>query len=215
MLYERYRGIYITAFSLVYKMVSLELEARLDNLLVTFQEETKDVDLFAPITDREECPICLQPQPIKEDEILFMTCCGKQICKGCIYKNMLTYRKNGVPMEDLKCAFCRQPPPPETKQIKLLKRLMKINIPQAYLQMATRYRSGDGVFQSNTKSIEMYIRAAELGDSEAFVGIGLCYRAGVAVEQDTSKALEFYEAAAKKGSVQACWVSWNKWEYSN
>ena len=63
MLYERYRGIYITAaFSLVYNMVSSELEARLDNLLVTSQEETKDVDLFAPITDREECPICLQPQ---------------------------------------------------------------------------------------------------------------------------------------------------------
>ena len=30
-------------------MASLELEARLDNLLATAQEETKDIDLFAPI----------------------------------------------------------------------------------------------------------------------------------------------------------------------
>ena len=45
-------------------MASLELEARLDNLLSTAQEETKDIDLFAPIPAREECPICLQILPI-------------------------------------------------------------------------------------------------------------------------------------------------------
>ena len=38
-------------------MASSELEARLDNLLATAKKETKDIDLFAPIVDREECPV--------------------------------------------------------------------------------------------------------------------------------------------------------------
>ena len=44
-------------------MVSLELEARLDNLLSTAQAETANIDLFAPIQEKEECPICLIPLP--------------------------------------------------------------------------------------------------------------------------------------------------------
>ena len=42
-------------------MVSLELEARLDNLLATAQKETADIDLFAPIPDKNECPMCMIP----------------------------------------------------------------------------------------------------------------------------------------------------------
>ena len=47
----------------------LELKARLDNLLATAQEETKDI--FAPITKKEECPMCLIPLPFNEGEIMF------------------------------------------------------------------------------------------------------------------------------------------------
>ena len=50
-------------------MVSLELEARLDNLLATAQEETADIDMFAPIPEKEECPICLLPLPLLNDEL--------------------------------------------------------------------------------------------------------------------------------------------------
>jgi len=38
-------------------MPTLELEARVDNLLATAQAETADIDLFAPILKRDECPI--------------------------------------------------------------------------------------------------------------------------------------------------------------
>ena len=34
-------------------MTTLELEARLDNLLSTAQIETADIDIFAPIAERE------------------------------------------------------------------------------------------------------------------------------------------------------------------
>jgi len=90
-------------------MVSLELEARIDNLLATAQEETADLDLFAPIPLKDECPICMIPLSIYEEETSFFECCGKSICAGCIWKNIKTDRKNGVPDNKQKCAFCRQP----------------------------------------------------------------------------------------------------------
>ena len=57
---------------------SLEIEARLDNLLSTAQAETENIDLFAPITDadREECPICLLPFPIRLDKRSFLHAVG-------------------------------------------------------------------------------------------------------------------------------------------
>ena len=181
-------------------MVSLELEARLDNLLSTAQEETSDIDLFAPITEREECPICLLPLPIKEGQIVFMPCCGKDICKGCICKQKMNDVKNGTAHEQ-KCAFCRQSPP---NIVKAIKKLMKKNNPDAFMCMAFKHKLGeDGVLQSDTKALEMFIRAAELGHANAFEKLGYHYQCGIAVEQNISKAMEFYEVGAKKGSVNA------------
>jgi len=66
-------------------MVPSELEARLDNLLATARAETANIDLFAPIPEREECPLCMIQLPFKEIETVFKPCCGKLICKGCMY----------------------------------------------------------------------------------------------------------------------------------
>ena len=185
-------------------MATLELEARLDNLLSTAQAETADIDIFAPIAiaEREECPVCLIPLP-NEDEIIYRSCCGKLICKGCMYKHMLTEMKKGKHPDDYKCAFCQQLSLEGQKRIKSLKKLMKRNDPIAFVEMARYYISGDGVIQSNTRAIEMYISAAELGHAEAFGKLGWCYEEGIAVEQDMSKALEYYEITAKKGNLNA------------
>ena len=186
-------------------MTTLELEARLDNLLTTAQTETKDIDLFAPIAEREECPVCLQTLSIKEDEILFMSCCGKKICCGCIIKSKFVDKKNGVPDHKQKCAFCRQPHSLQNKTsiMKALKKLIKKNNPDAFAQMAGCYKEGDGVRQSDTKSLEMLIRAAELGHANSYAMIGNYYRQGCVVDQNTSIALEYYEVGAKKGSIYA------------
>ena len=84
-------------------MASLELEARLDNLLSTAHRETADINLFAPITEREECPICMIPLPFEENEILFKMCCGKTICHGCDCKQKMTDMKNKVPTHKRMC----------------------------------------------------------------------------------------------------------------
>ena len=185
-------------------MASLELEARLDNILSTAQTETADIDLFAPLPERVECPICMIPLPIEFSETAFYTCCGKCICRGCIYTHWMNEIKKGATVDEQKCAFCRQPPVSEKKQIKLLKRLMKNNHPQGFIQMAKSYEDGEGgVIQSNTKALEMKIRAAELGHVEAYEKIAEHYLQGIAMEEDVSKAVAFYEVAAKKGSVHA------------
>ena len=187
-------------------MAALELEARLDNLLSTAQEETKDIDLFAPIAEREECPICLIPLPFDENEIIFMPCCGKSICAGCRYKQSMTeLGKKGANRHSLKenkCPFCQQQNA-KMNHIKSLRKLMKKKNPEAFSQMATEHKSGEGVFQSDTKSLEMLIHAAELGHANAFVNIGCHYEEGTVVEHNRSKTLEFYEVAAKKGSLSA------------
>ena len=105
-------------------MVSLELEARLENLLSIGQAETANLDLFAPIPLREECPICLIPLPKEENHTTFNACCGKRICIGCSYKEVLTNWKNGKKLHDhYKCAFCRQPLSDGLKGIKAYRKL--------------------------------------------------------------------------------------------
>jgi len=184
-------------------MPNLELKARLDNLLSTAQAETSHIDLLSPIivADREECPLCMIPISIKTKETIFKHCCGKLMCKGCSVAQSMNDLKNRVPDHKKKCAFCRQPPP--KNEIKALKKLMKKNNSNAFMTMAERYRTGDGMIQSDTKMLEMHIRAAELGDTKAFAAIGLHYLEGSGVEQDRSEELSFYEVAAKKGSVYA------------
>jgi len=179
-------------------MASLELKARLDTLLSTAQAETADIDLFATINiqEREECPICMIPLPLDDHEVVFMQCCGKQICMGCIFKNRNLQNQR----REFKCLFCRQSPY-KNNYINAMRRLMKKNISHAFFTMATKHKNGDEVFQSDTRALEHYIRAAELGHIKALTGLAQCYERGIAVEEDISKALAFYEVSAKKGCV--------------
>ena len=178
----------------------VELEARLDNLLSTAQAETADIDIFAPITEKEECPICLIPFPNDDESTKFYPCCGKNVCIGCVSEHMKTEIKNGA--DHTQCAFCRKISP--KNDIKALKKLMKRdNNPIAFMEMAFRHKSGRGVLQSETKSLEMYIRAAELGHADAYLMIGQHYNHGLVVEANYVKALAFWEIAAKKGLIRA------------
>jgi len=185
---------------------SLELEARLDNLLFTAQTEMADVDLFAPIqiSEREECPICFIPFGFGMEDVLFFACCGKNVCCGCTYRNIQVVNERGTREYKQNCAFCRQPTQEEGSYIKQVKRLTKKNHPVALMVMAVRYLSGDRVIQSDTKTFEMLICAAELGHAPAFGMIAHLYEEDNTVfAQNISKTLAFGEIGAKKGDVKA------------
>ena len=174
-------------------MASLELEARLDNLLATAQTETANIDIFAPIPEREECPICLLPLPIKENETLFMSCCGKSICNGCVFRHNRLKKR-----QERKCAFCQLSM--SHNNIKANRKLMKKNNPTAFMQMASYYNKGDRVIQSDTKALEMRISAAELGVAKAYTLIGHHYDDGTAVETNASKAFAFCEIVKQQNA---------------
>ena len=48
--------------------------------------ELYDAALFKEHPPREECPICMLPPPLYENHtgMAFHSCCGKDICSGCI-----------------------------------------------------------------------------------------------------------------------------------
>ena len=52
----------------------------------------------------EECPICMLPPPLYDTHtgMTFQSCCGKEICDGCIYAMRETGGKNV-------CPFCKTP----------------------------------------------------------------------------------------------------------
>ena len=105
-------------------MPTLELEARVDNLLATAQAETADIDLFAPILEREECSICMIPFDNDPQGTVFHSCCGKNICNGCIYKNLTKGSKSSkVGL----CIFCRRQLEEDGNRTKVIKKLMKKN----------------------------------------------------------------------------------------
>jgi len=133
------------------------------------------------------------PLPVTEEETIFEVCCGKRICNGCIYKQMIMKRDQGVPnheIRELKCFYCCQPTPRGKNDIKALKKLMKKNNTYAFLLMATHHQSGDKVMQSNTKALEMRI-AVELGNAQAYTLIAAHYRDGNVVETNRPRAFEY------------------------
>ena len=65
--------------------------------------ELHDEKLFKDPPPNEECPICMLPLPPDTGQSVFMSCCGKVCCNGCIYS--MKMRTKGIDI----CAFCRTP----------------------------------------------------------------------------------------------------------
>ena len=61
-----------------------EIEASIQALAQKFEEELKDLDVFCPIAEREDCLICFLPLPLNEREVVHNACCGKDACSGCV-----------------------------------------------------------------------------------------------------------------------------------
>ena len=169
-----------------------DLNNKLNELLLRGQTEVADIDLFAPIPPKEDCPICFLPLPIRNDESCYMTCCGTVLCFGCMYSS----RANGL--KDL-CAFCRQPFARNARiDSARLKKRMEHQDPMAFNMMAHKYGTGEGGVEVNDrKALDLSIRAAELGRAEAYYNVA---SKGFVIG---SKARAWFEVSAKKGFYQA------------
>jgi hypothetical protein len=163
--------------------------------------ELFDEKLFNKEPPEEECPICMLPLPLAADQITFHSCCGKDICNGCI---RVMDESEGADL----CAFCRTPVAKSDKeQIERVNNLMEKGNPNAFCMLAGFYAEGRmGLPQNRAKANELYRKAGELGCALAYINLGNAYYYGEGVEIDTKKTKYFFELAAMNGNV---WARYN------
>jgi len=163
--------------------------------------ELKDEQLYSQGHERPEgdfCPICTLPIPLPmEKHSVFMTCCLKQICRGCHVAAL----KRGM----FDCAFCRTPMAGnDADRLAMIQTRVAKKDPQAILYLGRAYYHGTFGLQKDTRrAFQLYTEAAELGSVDALFSLGNAYEDGVVVGQDMAKAAEFWTKAAMQGHVPA------------
>ena len=123
------------------------------------EAELYDEALFKqPPQLKEDCPICFLRLPHFGKAKVYMACCGKYVCDGCMH---------AVQMRgDQLCPYCRAAAPnAETDHLvaeRYLKR-MELNDAVGICNLAGLYRDGThGLPQNMAKAFELYHRAGEL-----------------------------------------------------
>ena len=148
----------------------------------------------------EECPICMLPLPLYDNHtgINFYSCCGKNICIGCIDVMVESGAKN-------LCPFCRTPYSSSgEEEVKRLHKLMEKGNAYAFLRLAGLYENGTcGMPQDWARCNELFLKAGELGCAVAYFNLGNSYQYGRGVEVDKKKGKHFYELAAMNGHIYA------------
>jgi len=183
-----------------------------------------DEALFKDPPLKEDCPICFLPMPArllscaslppanissvpiydfsianeglsKMEMELYSPCCGKTICKGCMYSCC----KSG----NDKCPFCNSYQGNTTDEEDILERVRKrveANDAESICQLGSYYYDGfGGLQQDQTRAIELYVRAANLCNSQAHHQLADIYNEG----GNLKKAKFHYEAAAMAGDEDA------------
>ena len=160
--------------------------------------ELFDEQLFKEPPPREECPICFLLLPLNTDESFYKSCCGKEICNGCI----VAMTESGA--KDL-CPFCKTPNTiSEEVEVSRVKKLMEKGNGRAYYQLAGYYKLGiHGLPQNTAKANELLLKAGELSCVDAYHNLGVHYYNGDGVAIDKKKAKHYYELAAMNGDVEA------------
>ena len=157
-----------------------------------------DEKLFNQPPPKEDCPICMIRLPSLGEGSVYMICCGKVICSGCVY----AFQSRATKQEHNVCPFCRSPPPSSSKEsFKTIKKRMELNDPLAICDMGSSfYESTDGLRQNYANALELWHRASNLGCSDAYYLIAVTYKLGHGVEVDEKKAIHYYELAAMAGN---------------
>jgi tetratricopeptide (TPR) repeat protein len=138
-----------------------------------------------------DCSICLLPLPLEMMKSTLMSCCGKDICSGCVYATLK--REGGQP----RCPFCRTRAGhgEEVDHKRLMKRVEAGDLLTMCHYALVIYKKGD-----HDRAIEYWKKAVELGGYvEAHFQLGCRYQEGEGVEKDMEKAVYHMEIAAIGG----------------
>lgn len=184
-----------------------EIQARADALIAKLDVELRDVELFGPPEEREECPICFVLMPLARSQRAIVPCCGKTICSACFMAAI-----SAGEMGQYICAFCRAPvvgigdeaaDQPLRNRVKLRHRVESGDGEAMYI-LAQNYESGNfGVQKDHVAAMKLWLQAAELGHIPALCAIASKYpKNDFEVRTTKEQALKLAKAAAKKGGVK-------------
>ena len=167
--------------------------------------ELHDEELFKQPPPEEDCPICFLRLPCLTTGRIYMECCGKIICCGCIHAVQSRAVSAGRQEEDDICPFCRTPPPKSDEEmIKRFEKRIELSDTRAIYNMGCYYDNGlCGLPRDHAKALELWHRAGELGRSASYYNIGNAHKLGEDVEVDEKKAIHYWELAAMGGAVMA------------
>ena len=139
------------------------------------------------------------PLPTLHTGKRYKSCCGKDICSGCIHA--VAVRDGGLGL----CPFCRTPTPTSDEEaIERYKKRTELGDAEAMCGLGCDYyHATHGFPQDLAKALELWRQAAELGSATSYYSIGNAYYAGNGVERDTKKATHYWELAAIAGDAPA------------
>ena len=179
-----------------------EIRAGVEGFVERLESETKDMELYGPLPEQEECPICFLPLPRSDKELLYMACCGQTLCGGGSHASFFI---GGKRSKSYLCAFCRF----ETQLDDLGKALIaqynvraEKNDADAINNLAENYRVGEcGLPKDDVMALRLYLRAAELGCLAAIGNLATSFFRDDDVLQDADFAMQLATIAAKRGHL--------------
>ena len=156
-----------------------------------------DEALFKEPAPNEDCPICMLTLPTLVSGWRYKSCCGKDICSGCIHAVQI---RDGVGL----CPFCRTPTPTRPEGLKQYKKRVEMKDAKAMYGLGCDYyHANHGLSRDNEKAVKLWRRAGELGCATSYFNIGVAYDLGDGVERDEKKTVHYYKLAAMGGDVDA------------
>ncbi len=205
-----------------------DLEARVAALVEKLDAELEGVDVFCPLEERDDCPVCMVPLPLSYNEVTHMPCCGKIVCNACsdiqsFHKVMEFIEKTLTTncdhpafktetafavaaqkiLDNSLCAFCRSPKRSsnmETRQ----NFAVKMGDSRGMMLVGAAYENGkNDVTKDELAALGWYVRAAEQGHPMALCKVADMCLKGTVVEKNVNYAEQLATAAAKKGCAKA------------
>ncbi|KAL7495514.1 hypothetical protein ACHAWT_005931 [Skeletonema menzelii] len=182
----------------------------------------RPLSILQPIESRAECPICMLPLPLEEQQSIFESCCGKIVCRGCtvaskraaIDKSVLENITRSHPNMNAEliefqliankhtpCAFCRTERPlnPSETVKRLQVRIDRFNDPIAMNQLGDYLIDGiGGLKQDKKKAMALYKRSYDLGSPEAADRLSYYNAANPKLKS------QYLKEGAKRGNINSC-----------
>ena len=184
-----------------------DLEARVAALAERLDAELKGVDVFSPLEERDDCPLCMTTLPLAINEVEFMPCCGKVVCKACSRLESIQALKKMAKFDDTAevqkilndspCAFCRSARG-ESVVEKYKNLAENRGDTKAMMYLGRAYFKGGRVPKDELAALGWYVRAAEKGHPMALSNVAeMCYE-GTVLEKNVNYAEQLATAAAKR-----------------